>query len=194
MIPILILAAGTSSRMGKPKQLLPLGKTTLLGLAINNALLSDAYDVYCVLGANINLIKKEIDKHSIKIIFNKDFKKGLSSSIAVGIERLEEIDANATLIMLADQPDLTSEYLNEMIDLYENNHDKIIATEYNSSFGVPIIFPKKYFNELKRLKGDQGARQILHKYEDHIIIANRDKYLIDIDTPEVYKAIFNIKE
>lgn len=185
---ILILAAGSSSRMGKPKQLLPYKNTTLLGWTISQAKKSKANNVFCVLGANAEIITKDISKHKIECILNTNFKDGLSSSIVAGIDYLKSTDFDAILIMLADQPNINSDYLNKLIKTSEENPSKIIASNYIDKIGVPAIFTKKYFPHLLNLKGDKGAKDFLNNHQSKIIKL-KPFNLVDIDTKEDYKKL-----
>lgn len=186
---ILILAAGSSSRMGKPKQLLTFKNTTLLGNAIEQAKNSKADSVFCVLGANVDIIQESISNYKIQTIFNPNFKDGLSSSIVSGIHQLKN-NFEKILIILADQPYITSENLNQLLKASEENTSKIIAAAYDDKAGVPAVFPKNYFQQLLNLQGDKGAKFFLEKHSSEIIkmkITN----LVDIDTSEDYKNLIN---
>ncbi len=185
-IAILILAAGSSTRMGVAKQLLPAGKTTLLGVTIEKALLSKANKTYCILGANAEAIKKSISKYSVEPIFNPDYKSGLSSSIVTGIQHLVNQNFDAVLILLGDQPLITTQYLNEMMDTFSTHVGKIIASNYNETLGVPTIIPKPYFNQLLKLKGDKGAKDWLNTKNEEIIKL-KNTNLMDIDTKKEYQ-------
>ena len=185
---ILILAAGSSSRMGEPKQLLPFKNTTLLGNAIEQAKNSKSNAVFCVLGANEEIIKKSIENYKIETIFNPNFKNGLSSSIVAGIHHLSTKNFDSVLIMLADQPSVNSEYLNNLIKTSINNPSKITASNYQNKMGVPAIFPKSYFQKLLNLKGDKGAKVLLNENHSEIIKMNPFN-LTDIDTKEDYQNL-----
>jgi molybdenum cofactor cytidylyltransferase len=184
-VAILILAAGNSSRMGTPKQLLAVGDTTLLGVAIQNALKSNAQNMFCVLGANAKTIEPTISQYNIETIINPDYQKGLSSSIIRGVEELLNFDA--ILITLSDQPKVDSEYLNQMISEYKNNPHPIIASLYDGIMGVPALFPKHYYPELLKLEGDKGAKQLLNSRDILIKTMKSSVNLLDIDTPEDYQ-------
>ncbi|MCF2873722.1 MULTISPECIES: NTP transferase domain-containing protein [unclassified Tenacibaculum] len=186
---IILLAAGSSSRMGTIKQALPYKKTTLLGWSLKTAIQSNANSVFCVLGANKKTLEKIVQKNEVPIITNPNYKKGLSSSIIAGILQVEENYDNV-LIMLADQPNITSEYLNELIKTSSENPEKIIASNYNEKAGVPVVFPKAYFNDLKTLKGDNGAKMFL-KENLSAIIKMPPTNLVDIDTLKDYKNLID---
>jgi molybdenum cofactor cytidylyltransferase len=186
---ILILAAGSASRMGKIKQLLPYKNTTLLEWAIEQALKSTVKDVFCVFGANKDEIEKQLTTKTIEVIYNPNYKDGLSTSIVEGINLLQKHCFDNTLIMLADQPHVTSEYLNSIIETSKNNPSNIIASSYQGSVGVPALFPKKYFNDLLNLKGDKGAKNFLLQHNNNVIKVNSSQNLLDIDTPEDYQHL-----
>ena len=188
-IATLILAAGNSSRMGKAKQLLAVEDSTLLGMAIKNALKSDTDEVFCVLGENINVILKSIEKFEIGTIVNPNYEDGLSSSIVCGIERLMHFDA--VFVMLADQPKVDSSYLNQIIFDFKDNPGCIIASDYEGTKGVPALFPKEYYHFLLKLKGDKGAKQLLNSKKITVKTVNTSVNLLDIDTPEDYHNLIN---
>lgn len=189
-IAILILAAGSSSRMKTTKQLLPIGKTTLLGATIEYALQSNTKRIYCVLGANAETIKTSISKYNIETISNPNYKSGLSSSIATGIQHISNQNFDAVLLVLGDQPLITSSYFNEMINTFKKHSKKIIASGYNTNLGVPAIIPKIYFNDLLSLEGDKGAKTFLNSKKDKIIKLDSAN-VMDIDTPKEYQDYIN---
>ena len=191
-IGIVILAAGMSSRMGTPKQLLPLNDTTLLGFAIENAIQSNANDVFCVLGAHAEKIQDSIQNYNIKIINNPYYKGGMSTSIVQAINNITHRTFDAVIIMLADQPKVDASYLNLLIDSYRKHSSRISASEYSGHLGVPALFPKAFFEQLLKLKGDKGAKAFLNsKKKDIIRIKNN--HLDDIDTNEDYLNFLSSK-
>lgn len=189
-IAILVLAAGSSKRMGLPKQLLSIEKKTLLEIVIENAKSSNAHTVLCVLGSPNSDIVTVVRNCGINYISNPHFQKGLSSSIAMGIEFLSQKDLDAVLITLGDQPLVDALSLNKLIKSFELNPKKISATSYVNNKGVPAIFPKKYFKNLTELEGDSGAKNLLNTEDVESIEINKDK-LIDIDTKQDYVDFLN---
>jgi len=186
-IATLILAAGASSRMEQPKQLLAYRHTTLLGHTIQNALQSQVDNVYVVLGANAKLLQNEVDKFPVKMILNSNFKDGLSSSIVTGVEQLQDYDA--VLIVLADQPKIDASYLNQLISEFKDHPNQVIASRYENSNGVPALFPRSTYSKLLKLKGDKGAKHLLNSEDIPIFTMNSYANLLDIDTPEDYKKL-----
>lgn len=188
-IPILILAAGASTRMGeKTKQLLPWKDTTLLGHAIQQAK-KVSETVFVVLGAKANDIQKSI-QHPETVI-NPEWAKGMGSSISVGVKYLLEKRENvdAVLIMLGDQPFLDAPYLKKLIQEFEQGEHKIVATSYGKKWGVPAIFDGSLATELAALNQDFGARHIIEKYRAGAKAISPEGKEIDIDTLEVYNQL-----
>jgi len=189
-IAILILAAGSSTRMKTAKQLLPVGDTTLLGITIKNALNSEANHSYCILGANSNAISTSISKFEIEIILNSNYKSGLSSSIVTGIQHLLNKNFDAVLILLGDQPNISTSDINTMIATFRKHQNKIIASNYEGTFGVPALIPKDHFKRLLELKGDKGAKDFLNSGNVEVIISETTN-LMDIDTKKDYEQYIN---
>ncbi|ADG93193.1 MobA-like molybdenum cofactor biosynthesis protein [Arcobacter nitrofigilis DSM 7299] len=183
-LAVLILAAGTSSRLGEPKQLLNLKGKSLINIAIEKALELTS-NVTVVLGHKNDEVKKEIENKNINIIINPNYEDGMGNTIAFGVSNIKE---EKVLIMLCDQPLIPIEHYENLIKLSNENKDKIICSQYKNQHAVPTIFPKKYFEELKKLKGNKGAKQLFLKYEP-ISIVLADNYSIDVDTKEDWQEL-----
>ncbi|KGL61939.1 NTP transferase domain-containing protein [Polaribacter sp. Hel1_85] len=192
-LAILVLAAGKSSRMKAIKQLLKINNKTLLEITLETAKNINPENVFCVLGANAEKIKKETNIKNMNYIFNENFEEGLSSSIVYGVNYIQKkhSNLNSILILLSDQPEINPKYLNSLINLSLQNPQKIIASNYSQKPGVPAVFPKKYFNQLLLLKGDKGAQKFLKNHTSEIIKIEREKPLKDIDTQEDYLSYIN---
>lgn len=190
-IVVLILAAGASKRMGSPKQLLAWKNTTLLGNAIKTAKASKAADVYVVLGANASAIRAEISKAETSAISNKDWQIGMGTSIAAGINYFIEENKSytAVLILLCDQPLISTAYLDAMIKNFKEKDKGIVATKYGNGAGVPAIFDQKYFKVLMALKGDKGAKKILEHHSTDLLLLDPEGMELDLDTADDYNAL-----
>jgi len=188
-IAILILAAGTASRMGEIKQLLPYKETFMVDHVIKNAQ-EVVEDVYVVLGANAEIIEQKLQNNNVKKITNQHYKKGLSSSIICGVKTL--LDYDAILICLADQPKIDVAYYKELIAVFKESSDVIVASRYEGFNGVPAIFPKSYYSKLLELNGDKGAKHLLNSKLNFIKTIASSEKLLDIDTPEDYKKLTNL--
>ena len=182
----LILAAGGSRRMGEPKQLLPWANTTLLEHTIGTARLAGISKLFIVLGGDSEAIQKKIGKEGLTWVQNPDWSQGMGTSIAAGIGLLsDDPEIRGCLILLCDQPFITSTYLQAMIDTFDEQ--TIVASRYRDTPGAPCLFPRRYFAQLRQLEGDQGARKVLRKYLSKIKYPSIIPDLRDIDTPGKYR-------
>lgn len=193
-IAVLVLAAGNSSRMQTPKQLLKIGDKPLLEHVLVKANAISKNDVLCVLGANATRIQQEIGTKNVVYIFNENYQEGLSTSIVSGITYLEKNYPNleGVFILLADQPAIEIAYMKNLIELFSEHKNKIIASNYQKKNGVPAVFPKAFFNELKLLKGDFGAKEFLEKNKNVTIVSDVEVCLIDLDTKSDYENYKNL--
>ncbi|GAB7256254.1 nucleotidyltransferase family protein [Polaribacter sp. OB-PA-B3] len=191
-IAVLVLAAGKSSRMKSPKQLVTIGTNFLIEYILSKAKSIEADEVYCVLGANSEIILKEISSPDVHFFKNKDFEKGLSESLSYGVSEIEKQYQNydGILVLLGDQPTIEKEYLNNMIMLFNKNKNKIVASNYGKKLGVPALFHKKYFQDLKNISGDTGAQKILNENLNVISPIMKTEFL-DIDTEKDYQDFKN---
>ena len=183
MIGVIILAAGSSSRLGKPKQNLIFQGSTLLQRSIKAALAADCQEVLVVLGANIFEIEPTIKNESIQIIHNPDWELGMSSSISCGLTALLKVNPQiqSVILMLCDQPFADMAIINQLIQASANNK-QLIACNYNGTIGVPALFYKSYFEELLSLQGNEGAKKLLLKYSNELHTVPFPLGMIDIDT------------
>ena len=180
MVSAILLAAGESKRMGKPKQLMPLGKSTVLEQAIDNLLNSKVSKVIVVLGYRAEEMIKVVAIKPVKIAINRAYHQGMGTSIVTGLNLVDD-GAQAVMLALADQPFIDSETINRLID-ESFNHDKGIAIPvYQGRRGHPIIFSMKYKGELLKLKGDIGGRQIIKQHPDDVLEVAVDSEGINID-------------
>ena len=180
-IAIIILAAGSSSRLGRPKQLLELNGKTLLQKSIETAL-NVSINVTVVLGANENLVRPTISGFPINIILNENWISGMSGSIQTGMSALKNNEFQAVLIMLCDQPFINASILKGMIEVFEKNKFPIVASEYEKKVGVPAIFDASFFQKLKMLKGQKGAKKLIMNNLDKTKSFMFENGKIDIDT------------
>ena len=188
-IAVLVLAAGKSSRMHTPKQLLKIGNKSLLEIVLEKALVVSSTPIYCVLGANATIIQQEIATKNVVYIINENYQEGLSTSIVSGITYLEKNQPNleGVFILLGDQPAIEIAYLKNLVALFSEHKKKIIASNYQKKNGVPAIFPKELFSKLLLLKGDFGAKEFLKVNSKRIISSDFKSTLIDLDTKEDYE-------
>ncbi|ARV16878.1 nucleotidyltransferase family protein [Polaribacter sp. SA4-12] len=185
-IAIVILAAGKSSRMNSIKQLEKINNKTLLELTLEKVKSIFSENIFCVLGANADKIKSEINIKNVEFITNENFENGLSSSIITSLNyfKSKKLHFDGIFILLADQPAIETSYLEAMLHLFQTNDDIIIASNYGKKLGVPVIFPEKHFSSLLLIEGNKGAKEFINKRKREIICPQQTTNLFDIDTKE----------
>jgi len=192
---IIILAAGKSSRLGQPKQLLPFKGNSLLGHVIHTAKhLSD--EVIVVTGANQFSVESEIKNSGVSVVFNHEWEEGMASSIRCGLAFAQNKtpDLQSALFMVCDQPFVSKELLQNLFDKRKSSGKSIIASTYADIAGTPVLFDARIFPELMKLQGDIGARKIIVKYSDQVETVDFPLGKVDMDTAEDYKKLLLQKD
>ncbi|SDF04474.1 molybdenum cofactor cytidylyltransferase [Mucilaginibacter pineti] len=192
MTGIIILAAGSSSRLGTPKQNLMYQGKTLLQRAIHTALTSACCEsVLVVLGANEGIIRPNISDQQIHITYNSDWEEGMASSIRKGVAELQRLEPLVTsvIIMPCDQPFVDSLLLYQLTARKAENDNGIVASAYKNIYGVPALFDAKYFKSLEKLTGSEGANKLITAHADDVMSVPFALGAIDIDTIEDYERL-----
>lgn len=190
MINAIILASGYSKRMGKNKLTLSLNKKAIVEYVMDSILSYNFNDIVLV-GRDEHVLKL-CEKRGIKTIFNDKAICGQSESIKLGI--INSCDADGYMFFTGDQPFIDTDTIRLLAFYFRMYNDSIIVPAYNSKRGSPVIFPKKFKDELLCLEGDTGGRTIIDRHKDdvHFIELDSQLPLLDIDTPEDYENILNI--
>jgi molybdenum cofactor cytidylyltransferase len=197
----IVLAAGESSRLGRPKQLLQAGGGTLLERIINEALRSDLDEVILVLGNKYEEIRatlgQVLQRPKFKVIENRNYRKGISSSIIAGLSEAEE-KHDHVMILLADMPYIDANLIDLLLRRYIDSRLPLGAIKLKAKRTHPVIFSRRLFSELHNLKGDVGARHLFKKYAEQVCLVEPEGFYDDgdIDTPEdhtKYKKILERK-
>ena len=185
---IIILAAGSSSRIGSPKQLLSFNESTLLGYTIEQAKLA-RHPLLIILGAYADEIKKEIKQEDLHIIENIEWRKGMASSIRCGVNAMlsKFPPCDAVIFLTCDQPYVDTALINKLISVHKHTRKSIVATDYGEAIGPPVLFHKKLFPELLKLEGDTGARMIVDEYKSERTTVYFPTGIVDIDTMADYE-------
>lgn len=188
---MIILAAGASTRMGSPKQLLTYKGRSLLLNMVSVAAGTGFHPVIVVTGANADSLEKEIEGRGVHIINNSGWKEGIASSIRTGILALEKNFpfADGVILMVCDQPYISSALLKELYTTQQQTGKPIVAATYSGINGTPVLFHKTLFPELLALKGDKGAGKILQQQKDLVATVSFPQGGIDIDTPENFETL-----
>lgn len=185
-LAILLLAAGSSSRLGQSKQLLKVNGQPLLQRTVQAAMESGIENIFVVLGANGEEHKNVISQLPIHILQHQEWQKGMGSSLKFGLKSIIEKlpGTQAILVLVCDQPFLTSSHLKNMVQEFEKGNADIVASVYQKTKGVPALISKQLFEKLFALGDEQGARKIIESHTGTIQTIEFPKGEIDLDTPE----------
>lgn len=193
-LEILLLAAGTSSRMGQPKALLPIGQNPLIRHQINQ-LQELGMPITLVLGAHAQAIQAALDDTDVNFVFNADYPKGMGHSIAAGVQAIISggRDPEAIMICAVDQPLIDSGHYNSLMEKAQQSDFSIIQSASDQGWqGIPTIFKSMHFEALTQLTGDQGAKSVIQKNSGKVTyVKGRPGTLIDIDTPLQYRKFID---
>lgn len=183
---IVILAAGASSRFGIPKQLIHFNGKTFLQYVIDEAKHSDPSCIVVVTGAAKDEVSSSIEDSNVKLVYNKNWEKGMASGIVAGVYAICQLDNNVEKIIIAvcDQPYVNSSLFNQLDQVQQETGKLIVASAYANTIGTPVLFTRRYFGKLLGLKGDTGAKKILKEHSGDVITVDFPKGVVDIDTQE----------
>jgi molybdenum cofactor cytidylyltransferase len=189
----IILAGGSSTRMGKAKQLLPLGHSTVLTQTIANVRGAEVNEIVLVLGASAEIIHRQLPLpllKGLKVVVNNSYVEGMSSSLRAGISALDQ-HSEAALIILGDQPFIRSQTMDQVIRAYRRDQAQIVIPSFQGSRGNPVLLDRSVFSEVMALEGDTGCRAIFGNHLEGIakVEVEDEGILLDIDDPDDYNRL-----
>ena len=189
---IIILAAGASTRLGRPKQLLPWQGVTLLQHAVKTALTVTTLPVV-VTGANGEHLAAALDPGQVKLVFNPNWQQGIASSIRCGLQALlnRTPEPDQVIFMVCDQPFVTAELLLNLINEQQKSRKPIVASAYAGTLGIPALFDRSMFPQLLDLQGDTGARKLIQLNSGGVAAVVFEEGMYDIDTIVDYEDLVN---
>lgn len=185
---VIVLAAGASTRLGQPKQLVRLAGRPVLHTVVSNAVAVAGNAVTVVLGAHAQALTRLLAYSPASVVVNRHWQEGMASSLRAGLAAIPST-CSAALILLGDQIAVTADDLKRLVNAW-NGHDTVIAASvYTGHVGVPAIFPYWCFTELRELRGDRGARMILERHAHRLVHVQMPNAAFDLDTPEDLAAL-----
>ena len=186
-----ILAAGESSRMGAPKQLLVVEGQPLIVRAVEAALASAAWPVVVVLGAHAEKIRPLLARHPVLIAENSAWSEGMASSIRVGVAMLAQFSRqlDAALVALCDQPAFSADTIAQLVAAQPTAGRSIVAAHYSGRHGAPALFLREHFETLTHLTGEEGARALLNGGASLVASVDLPALALDLDTPADYASL-----
>jgi molybdenum cofactor cytidylyltransferase len=189
MITAIVLAAGTSSRMGRPKQLLQLGNRTVIEHVVDRVSASMVDRVVVVLGHAADEIRNVLADRDVEIVDNESYREGQGTSLVAGVRAASGSDA--IVMVLADQPTITTAAIDRVIGTWRNSGAPIAMATYGSRRSHPVIFDRRIFPDLLEINGDEGARSVIRRYADQVreVDSGEPDLPPDIDTEDAYQAM-----
>lgn len=184
----ILLAAGLSSRMGEPKQLLRFGESTIVETVVDSMLGAKFDEVIVVVGHCAAAIQEQLRTRPVRIVLNANYREGMLTSAQAGIRALERSEAFA--LMLVDQPLITTALINQVVNAYVQTDKGIALPSYNYKRGHPVVFHQRYAREILALDSESGGvRTLFKKYDNdiHYVPVDTDRVLRDIDYQEDYE-------
>jgi molybdenum cofactor cytidylyltransferase len=187
-----ILAAGGSSRMGEPKQLLTIAGQPMVRRVTQGVCAAGLDQVVVVVGAHAQAVQKALGGLAVQIVHNRAWAEGMSSSLRTGLDALRR-DIQAALVVLADQPGLTPDLVRSLVVHYQTTRAPIVAPFYRGRRGNPVLFDRALFADLRGVEGDQGGRDLLIRYQDRVqrVEVDDPASLLDVDTHQDYRTLDN---
>lgn len=177
-----VLAAGAATRFGDTKQLADYRGASLVQRAVRNAETVCGPRTVLLTGSDWQRVAAACEPLAGFFACNPDFSAGMSSSLGAGVACVSE-SADALLLMLADQPLVTVQHLQDLAAHWRRRPEMIVATAFAGLQGPPVVFPRRYFTDLQSLSGDRGARTILERYRHGVLAIRFEAAAIDIDRP-----------
>jgi molybdenum cofactor cytidylyltransferase len=190
---IILLAGGTSARLGQPKQLLQYNGRSLLQHSVQAALQSGAGPVVLVTGAYAQQVRSQVQAERVHIVWNEHWQQGIASSITCGLQSLVALvpGVQRAAFMVCDQPFVTASLLQQLLQTSINTGKSIVASAYGGTVGIPAVFTNSYFNLLLQLTGDEGAKKLMRQHPGDLVTVAFTQGNIDIDTQADYDALNN---
>lgn len=189
IITAIVLAAGPSSRLGQSKQLLQIEGEPLLRRIARTACESNADRTLVVLGDNEREHGRVIRDLPLYIAIHSGWERGMGSSLKAGMDFIQGFlsDTTAVMVLVCDQPLLTADHLNNLIEKYRSTSASVVASAYSGVLGVPALFDASLFAEIRSIDDKHGARQIIEKNKAGAKQVDFPEGELDIDTPEDYQ-------
>jgi molybdenum cofactor cytidylyltransferase len=183
-----VLAAGSASRFGSTKQLAELNGASLVARAVETANNVCADKTVVVVGHDAGAVTGELQSTAGFVIVNDHHAEGLGTSLARAVTAVSHV-ASAIIVLLADQPGITSQHLNNLIDAWSGDGRDIVATAFADTQGPPVLFPSGCFDDLQGLQGDAGGKHLFNDSRFQLTTIAFEPAALDIDTPEDLRQI-----
>jgi molybdenum cofactor cytidylyltransferase len=190
MIIAVVLSAGESSRMGRPKALLPIDGETFIGRIVRTLRDSGLERIIVVLGFNAEELRRGVEPLAVEIVVNPDYRRGQLSSLQTALRQVhDDKDCEAVVVHLVDHPYLSPALVKRIVDGYRQKQNPIVVPRYRGKRGHPVLFDRSLFAELLSAPLDQGAKVVVNAHRRETLEIDTDDIgvTVDIDTPDEYR-------
>lgn len=186
----IVLAAGMSRRLGRSKQLLEVGGKPLVRHVAERCLQSRLDGVWVVVGHEAEAVRNALAGLDVRIVVNLAYESGQAGSLVTGLDAAAD-GADAVVVALGDQPFIEPEVIDRVIDARRNRRARIAMASYGGDRSHPVLFGHELFSELREIRGDQGAREIIRRHRDEVVLVDgaSDRIPLDVDTEEAYALL-----
>lgn len=186
----IVLAAGMSQRLGRPKQLLDLGGKPLVRRLVERCLASQLDAVWVVVGHEADAVRGALAGLDVRIAFNPDYESGQASSLVAGLAAASP-GADAVVVALGDQPFIETGDIDGLIDARLLQRATIGMAAYGDDRGHPVLFGRERFAELRVITGDQGGREVIRRHRDDVVLvpSAASEAPLDVDTEEAFRNL-----
>lgn len=193
---IVILAAGGSSRLGQPKQLLSFQNKSLIQHAVQEATQTQMRPILVVVGAHEPIVAEELKATEVDVVNNENWEEGISSSMRCGLNALQQMNpkTETVIFMVCDQPFVNKALLESLFEMHKKSGLPIVASSYEKVLGTPVLFHKSLFSSLQELTGDTGARKLIRQFPHKMASVAFPEGEIDIDTVKDYEKLMEAKK
>lgn len=193
MLSAIVLAAGLSNRMGRPKLFLKLKGKSIIRWTVEAVLQAGGNqwkEVLVVMGPNWALVEEELKGLNVQTVFNHRFAEGMSTSLKAGLQSVSPT-VEGTMIFLGDQPLISDEVVEHMFTAFRETGQPIVVPKYGTERGNPVLFAASQFSELMAVQGDKGGRDMIKRYPERVATVSFPASMAasDVDTWEDYEAI-----
>lgn len=186
----IVLAAGMSRRLGRSKQLLEVGGKPLVRHVAERCLQSRLDGVWVVVGHEAEAVRNALAGLDVRIVVNLAYESGQAGSLVTGLDAAAD-GADAVVVALGDQPFIEPEVIDRVIDARRNRRARIAMASYGGDRSHPVLLGHELFSELREIRGDQGAREIIRRHRDEVVLVDgaSDRIPLDVDTEEAYALL-----
>lgn len=185
-----ILAAGMSTRLGRPKQLLEVGGKPLIAHVADTALGSRLDEVIVVLGHQAGAVRNALGDRAVRVRVNPQYREGQSTSLIAALDSVGE-STDAIVVLLSDQPTIATRVIDDLVDAWRATRAPIVASSYGGTTSHPLLFGRELFKEIRSIQGDRGARDVVRRHRDEVVTVDggADQPPPDVDTEEAYELL-----